>query len=280
MDPAEKRPKIVPRQQIEDTLVVPEKEILMIPMDAAFANPADLFKKLESKRSWFTGHFYKCLPLVFGNQHGFALLSPSSFVVRWNGGEGLDAISIHTLEPESGYQHLVISSHFGSGILTLQSRYIFRTAPGVNLMVKEPPNYPIDGFSWMNAVVETDNLRRDFTFNIKITRPHQDIYVPKGTPVGCLVPYPRFFLDDYKMTELKDEVELNKARITANYFGEDRARYGSLGQDYRYMEGVDVFGCPFKEHQKTLDDGAWWDSRQEDLKKERLQDDLPEGKEE
>lgn len=251
------RPKIEPREVIADTLRPAEKDIVVVPLDPVFANPSHI-RALESKRDWFTGHFYKCLPLVFGNQHGFVLLSTCSFVVRWNGSDSLDGLFIHILEPEPPSKQTVLSSHFGSGILTVQSRYIFRTAPGVNLMVKEPPNYPLDGFSWMNAVVETDNLRRDFTFNIKVTRPHLDIFVEKGTPLGCIVPYPRFYLDGFELKELTDERDLYLARVTCDYFAEDRARYGAVGQDYRYMEGVDIFGCPFSEHQKSLDGGQWW----------------------
>jgi hypothetical protein len=254
----EKRPKIEPRQKIDDSLIVAEKDIVVIPTDSVFSKPSHL-AKLESKREWFTGHFYKCLPLVFGNQHGFVMLSTYDFVVRWNGSAADDGVSVHILsERDEGRDRMFLLSHFGNGILTIQSRYIFRTAPGVNLMVKEPPNYPIDGFSWMNAVVETDNLRRDFTFNIKITRPQMDIFVARNTPIGCIVPYPRFFLDDFKLTELTDAQELQKARVTCNYFGEDRVLYGAVGQDYRYMEGVDIFGCPFNEHQKSLDGGEWW----------------------
>ncbi len=262
-DAGEKRPKIEPNEVIADSLNVGEKEIVLVPLDFVFANPSH-FRKLESKRDWFTGHFYKCLPLVFGNQHGFVMLSMCSFVVRWNGSEAHDGVSVHILEPEPSPRQIVLSSHFGSGILTVQSRFIVRTARGVNLMVKEPPNYPVDGFSWMNAVVETDNLRRDFTFNIKITRPHMDIYVERGTPLGCIVPYPRYYLDEFELAELTDEEELHKSRLTCDYFGEDRARYGAVGQDYRYMEGVDIFGCPFKEHQKSLDGGEWWRKKVQD----------------
>lgn len=256
-DSGDKRPKIVPPVVVEDTLAPGEKEIVLVPLDEIFGNQTHI-RKLDSKRDWFTGHFYKCLPLVFGNQHGFVVQSTCSFVIRWNGSDDSDGVAIHMIEPDANPRQTILLSHFGHGILTVQPRFIFRTAPGVNLMVKEPPNYPIDGLAWMNAVVETDNLRRDFTFNIKITRPHMDIFIAKGTPLGCIVPYPRFYLDEFQLRELTDDQELYKARVTCEYFAEDRARYGALGQDYRYMEGVDIFGCPFKEHQKSLDSGEWW----------------------
>jgi tetratricopeptide (TPR) repeat protein len=244
-------PEIIP-----DNLVVPDNTILLVPDHTAFVDPPH-FVKATQHRSWFSPYFYHCLPLVMGNQLGFLMLATYDFVIRWNGSDGVDGVDIHYLEPTSHPSFLTVESHFGHGILTVQSRYVFRTPKGVNLMVKEPPNYPVDGLSWMNAIVETDNLRRDFTFNIKVTRPHLDIYIPRGTPLGCLLPYPRYFLDGYSMAELKDGEELQKAQRTINYFAEERDKFDDSPR-MRYMEGIDIYNIEFEHHQKTLDGGAWW----------------------
>jgi len=249
-------PPISPPEIIPDSLVVPDETILLVPDHNAFNNPPH-FVKATQHRSWFSPYFYHCLPIVMGNQHGFLMLSTYDFVIRWNGSDGVDGVDIHYLEPVTHPAFVTVESHFGHGILTVQSRYVFRTPKGVNLMVKEPPNYPVDGLTWMNAVVETDNLRRDFTFNIKITRPHLDIFIPRGTPIGCLLPYPRYFLDGYSMAELTDSLELDKAQRTINYFAEERDKFDDSPR-HRYMEGIDVFNIEFEHHQKTLDNGNWW----------------------
>jgi tetratricopeptide (TPR) repeat protein len=121
----------------------------------------------------------------------------------------------------------------------------------------------VHGLKWFDAVVETDNLRHGFTFNIRVTQPHIDILIKKGTPIGCFFPYPRFFLDRFKLTELEDPVELANAQTTIKYSGfareleiEARTRPG-----LQYMEGRDIYGYPFAEHQKSLDSGAWWHSQ-------------------
>lgn len=246
-----------PPEKIEDTLVVPPDTIYMIPDHPAFVNPPH-FEKLLRERDWFTSFFYFCLPLTFGSQHGFIMKATYDFVVRWNGLPDIDAVDIHLLEEKPKTNYVDVASHFGHGIITVQSRYSFRTPKGVNLMVKEPPNYYVDGMSWLNAVVETDNLRRDFTFNIKVTRPNTDIYIRKGTPLGCIVPYPRYFLDKYTLEELKDPVELEKARRTISYFAEERNDYDFSKPRLRYMEGKDIYDYRFEQHQKTLDNGEWW----------------------
>lgn len=246
-----------PPEKLIDTLEVPPDTIYLIPDHPAFVNPTH-FEKLVVERDWFTSFFYFCLPLTFGSQHGFIMRATYDFVVRWNGLAASDAVDVHILEELKDPNFIDVSSHFGHGIVTVQSRFTFRTPKGVNLMVKEPPNYYVDGFSWLNAVVETDNLRRDFTFNIKITRPHCDIYIRKGTPLGCIVPYPRYFLDKYRLEELKDPEELRKAQRTIGYFSQERADYDFSKPRLRYMEGKDIYDLRFEHHQKTLDSGRWW----------------------
>jgi hypothetical protein len=265
----ETRPPFVPPEVIPDVVDVPDDTILLIPDHPCFTNPPH-FIKAGKNREWFTSYFYHCLPLVFGNQHGFLMLSTYDFVCRWNGSNGIDGVSIHPLERIDDPNYIVLESHFGSGILTVQSRYVFRTPKGVNMMVKEPPNYFIHGMTWMNAVVETDNLRRDFTFNIKITRPHVDIYVPRGTPLGCLVPYPRYFLDRYRMDELRDPSVLQGEQTTIQYFAKERSDFDQGNPRYRYMEGMDIYNTEFEHHQKSLDSGEWWASKHPDKPIERV----------
>ncbi len=264
--------RFIPPESVPDTLKVPENTIYVIPYDNVYKN-VDYIQKPDRKRAWFTQHFYFCLPLIFGNQHGFIVRSRYDFVVRWTGSPNTDGVIIHPLEDIKPSNFMALESHFGSGILTIQTTFMLRTPNNINLMVKEPPNYPIAGFSWMNAMVETDNLRRDFTFNIKITIPHRDIYVKKGTPIGCVVPYPRYFHDPFELEELRDPEELDKAQRTSRYFGVEREEYDQGLPGFRYLQGEDIYGFKFEHHQKTLDGGAWWRSVREKMQKRQSSDD-------
>lgn len=268
-----RRPPFVPPVVLPDTLEVPPNTIYLVPDQLEFLHQSH-FEKLSSKRAWFTSYFYNCLPIVFGNQHGFVLRATNSFVCRWDGTDSNSGVSVHQLD---GYNRddLTVSSHFGHGILTVQSRHYFRTPKGVNMMVKAPPNYPVHGLSWMDAVVETDNLRRDFTYNIKITRPQMDIYIEKGTPLGCIVPYPRFFLDKYELVTLTDQEELDKAVETANNYAIEREEYDGEKPRLRYMEGRDIYDSFYDEHQKSLDSGQWWHSSDAKVERKKMQQDLP-----
>ncbi|MBD2180401.1 DUF6065 family protein [Aerosakkonema funiforme] len=250
--------RLIPPENLPDNLEVPDNTILVIPDQGVFKNPDNL-KKLDQKRDWFNQHFYFCLPLTFGNQHGFVVVATSDLVIRWDGTNSVSGLYIHQIGDVPNPNFLTVKSHFGSGILTVHPRYMFRTPKNVNLMVKEPPNYPVDGLSWMNAVVETDNLRRDFTFNIKVTRANYDIYIKKGMPLGCILPYPRYFIDNYKLEELTNTEQLEVARQTMQYFSKERSEIDRGMPGLRYMNGEDIYGIKFDHHQKVLDNGKWWE---------------------
>ena len=135
---------------------------------------------------------YRCLPLNIANMHGWEVLSPCSFSVIWNGGEGLDSLRIDTDAPP----HLRPVSHFGSGILTFYIRAVFRTEPKVNLYVTGPANCPKDGISPLTGIVETDWAPYSFTMNWKLTRPRKKVYFDEGEPFCMLFPVMRDMVEN------------------------------------------------------------------------------------
>jgi hypothetical protein len=240
---------------------VPENKIITICEHEQFENSNDLILhslKGELKRDWFIKHAYFCLPLVIGNQMGFVVKSQKTFTVEWSGGDSPAHTKVEILDHGNnpGIQH--ISSHFGMGTVTIQNRFTFRTPKGVNLMTINPPNHFIDGIHHMTGVIETDNLRRDFTFNLKVTRPNHKITINKGDYVGCVIPTPRYFIDGFDLEKgeniLSDE-EIKLERQTMKDFGIERSQVDKNkphGNGRRYFNGEDVYGCPFLDHQKKI----------------------------
>ena len=160
---------------------------------------SNLIEKPSKKRDWFTPHFYKCLPLAIGNQYGFVIKSEFDFGFIWNGQEGRDGITLFFNENEEDLskKYPRIESHFGSGIITINPPLWLRTPPGVNLMTINPPNFIIPNITVMAGVIETDNLRRNFTFNLKIQIPNLEVFIPKGTPLAAFIPIPRYYCDSF-----------------------------------------------------------------------------------
>ena len=216
-----------------------------------------IFQKPNKKRDWFTPSFYRCLPLTIGNQYGFVVTSQFDFAFTWNGEDSNDAITFEFYDEFENLNKLypIVESHFGMGIVTVTSPVTFRTPPGVNLMTINPPNYVIPNVTVMTGVVETDNLRRNFTFNLKIQMPNLKTLIPAGLPLAGFIPIPRYFGDKFELkidTELFEEElvqEEYEAMNQALKVREEAAKINKYKVDRNYYMGVDSFGNHFKDHQ-------------------------------
>lgn len=210
------------------------------------------------KRDWFVNHAYFCLPLTIGNQYGFAVKSLKTFSVEWNGSDGRNDVKVEILDDGEYPGHQSISSHFGMGTITIQNRFTFRTPPGINLMTINPPNYWIDGIQHMTGVIETDNLRRDFTFNLRVTRKNEKIIINKGEYIGCVLPIPRHFVDKFdwvKGDDLFTAEQIEEERQAMRDFGKERSQEDIKkphGNGRRYYNGEDVYGNKFQDHQNKI----------------------------
>lgn len=129
---------------------------------------------------------YRCLPLTIANSMGWELLRPMTLEAEWNGEAGIDAIVIGA---ESAEIEDHAASHFGAGVLTFMTHYLFRTEPGIGLTVRGSPNLPKDGIQPLEGIVETDWLDFPFTMNWKFTRPGK-VRFEKGEPFCFLAPTP------------------------------------------------------------------------------------------
>ncbi len=249
-------------------MIIPNSTIVAISYEPKWQSQEyinQVFESLKgnSKRDWFINHAYHCLPLVIGNQYGFVIKSLYDFTVVWDGGQSASSVQVNILDSKdnykSNYNLQSINSHFGMGTFTVQMPYQLRTPTGINLMTINPPNSFIDGIYHMTGVVETDNLRRDFTYNLRITRPNYTITINKGDYIGCIIPYPRHFIDKYSIADasmISSEVEIQIERQCAIDFGlerntKDKEKRYNNGK--RYWHGEDVYGNKFNDHQIGLD---------------------------
>jgi hypothetical protein len=244
---------------------VPDDRILALPYNDHYAGLQDaVFLPLrgQHKRDWFSKHAYLCLPLVIGNQYGFAVKSLFQATFLWNGGpEPADTtITVHNTEEADTFGGLqLLASQFGLGIVTVQTAFALRTPPEVNLMTLQPPNAFIDGLQNLTGVVEADNLRRDFTFNLKITRPDHPIEIKVGDLLAAVLPIPRGFVEKFEMIDAYEAVSPDTVALeqqTARDFGREREEVDAKnkrGVGRRYFKGEDVYGQRFEHsHQQVL----------------------------
>jgi hypothetical protein len=204
----------------------------------------------ELKRDWFTPHFYYCLPLTIGNQYGFVIKSTRDFDLTWSG--GLAPVDI-TFTDSVTENKQFITNGFGSGIVTIQNLFSIHTPDGINIMTIQPPNMFIEGCVAMTGVIETDNIKRDFTFNLKVTVPNHKISIKKGDALGAFIPIPRFFIDSFNIELISDKKIHTEYAQESSKLGLERKTVDvtkSHASGRRYFRGEHTDGTPYKNHQK------------------------------
>lgn len=238
---------------------VPDKTIAVFTSpgqeDLNFNNIIENITKPPKKRDWFDSHFYNCLPLIIGNQYGFIFKLNYGFNVLWNGGDKPSDINVTWIIPDNvKTNNMMMLSHFGHGIISLNFNAVLRTPPGINLMTINPPNYIIKNATVLTGVIESDNIRAPFTFNLRIHEPNVVTSFSANSPISAFIPIPRMFADQFELKDakkiFKDEIineELELYSIFENKRVQDN--FNRVGSDRNYFRGQDVAGNKFKEHQ-------------------------------
>ncbi len=211
------------------------------------------------RREWFDPNFYRCLPLAIGNQYGFQVACEFDFGIKWDGTNSTDAITFYFNKEEKELSTMfpMLNSHFGNGILTMTVPFLIRTPPGVNIMTINPPNSIVENMTVMTGVVETDNLRHNFTFNIRIQKPNETTYYKAGTPLAAFIPIPRYFADGFELVmaeDIFDQKTIDEEMQSVKDFFVQRTDIDpTLPNEVnrQYFNGIDVYGNNFSDHQKA-----------------------------
>lgn len=237
---------------------VPDNKILVIPHHIDSLTYFDeIVESLAGsvKREWMNPHAYYCLPLTVGNQYGFIIKSVRDFDIVWDGSRGNAEITF--LNEDNSYKQ-IIKTGFGDGIITIQNMFALKTPVGINIMTIQPPNHFIPGCFALTGIIECDNIRRDFTFNFKVTVPNIKIEVRKGDPIGAFIPIQRYFVDKFKVESALDhfdrETVMNDINESSNLSTErntvDKERNHMSGR--RYFSGTHTDGSTYLDHQKRV----------------------------
>jgi hypothetical protein len=200
---------------------------------------------------------YRCLPLKVANESGWVIESEHTVLVTWDGGPGRRSLDITCLR---GAPPCPAVSHFGHGILTWTLPYLFQTSPGYNLLMRGPANWPKDGASPLEGLIETDWTAATATMNWKLTRPGLTVRFDVGDPIAMLVPTRRGELESVRprLADIDDEAEVagryrRWAASRMAFLGELPSR-GSVPRsqtwEQHYMRGQDTDGRTAPEHQR------------------------------
>lgn len=225
----------------------------------------DEIKPGTPRREWMdeTPHrfAYRCVPMTMANSLGWELLNPARCELVWNGDPSTDSLQVRFLDDESAGNP---TSHFGSGIVTWNSPAVFRTPPGVGIMVTGPSNRPKRGITPLQGFVETDWLPNGFTMNWMITEPDYPIVFEAGEPFCRIFPYRKDYVENFQieLRDSKDDPEFRE-RVIAwtrdREIGMQRARavtdHEEGGRGYwsgNYIKGRDTLGKLHHDHKNAF----------------------------
>jgi hypothetical protein len=154
---------------------------------------------------------YRCIPLSIANASGWELLCPITFEAWWHGGNSKDRISF-IAKGDGRVVERFVTSHFGHGVLTFHTGYVFRTSPGWALWARGAPNTAKARIVPLEGIIETDWLPFTFTMNWRFTRAGT-VRFEQGEPFCFITPVPHAMLDSIEpvVRELSDDPELAAA---------------------------------------------------------------------
>src|SRR5262249_26310354 len=169
----------------------------LIAYDVGSPMKTDLTRGLPT-RAWMNAtpnrFAYRCLPMVIANQWGWMIATRHRVEAIWAGTQPPEWL---TATPDAESKTVIASIHFGSGVLTFNIGFLFRTPPGFNLHVRGPANSPKDGVSALEGIIETDWVDSTFTMNWKLTRPHHPVVFEAGEPIAMISPVRRGQLEEF-----------------------------------------------------------------------------------
>jgi hypothetical protein len=215
------------------------------------------------ERAWMdrtdSGFAYRCLPLNIANAHGWMVLNTAPFLAEWDGGAGVDAVTVH---PASSAPLSLPGSHFGSGVLTFSVNGLFRTEPGWDLVVTGPINRPKDAIQPLTGIVETDWSPFTFTMNWKFTRKFAPIAFERDEPFCMIFPLQRGAIEQVEpeFRGLDSDPEVREAYAawaeSRRAFNEGLKTPGSAAAAEKwqkdYFRGRGRFGAPPEDHRTRL----------------------------
>lgn len=228
-------------------------------------NLVDEIRPAPHQRAWMNDtpdrYAYRCIPVGVANTVGWEILNPVHCDFYWNGDIKAEGVRVQHYETKLTNSP---SSHFGSGIVTWNIPFVFRTPPEVGLMVTGPANHLKDGMVPIEALVETDWLPNSFTMNWKITVPEKLVTFEKGEPICRIFPYPKNYVDQFQIEirNLKDDPEFGERVADWEVQRREGRSKVDLGQgevDYKeafdtlYAKGRDVAGNVADDHKNILE---------------------------
>lgn len=130
-------------------------------------------------------HAKHCLPLQMANHLGYYILSPGTFLVKWNGDIHTPA-EIEHIEKSSHYE---VDNHAAFGSFVVQAKFIPVTEePGDFVVIKGVANERNCPYNCMEAAIEAWWSLGNFGLVFMLNQPGEFL-IPMGKPIAQMFVY-------------------------------------------------------------------------------------------
>ena len=130
-------------------------------------------------------HAKHCLPLQMANSLGYYVLSPGTFLVKWNG-DVHEPAQVTTIEKSS---HCEVDAHAAFGSFTVQAKFIPVTDdPGDFVIIKGVANERSLPYVCMEAAIEAWWSVGNFGLVFLLNQPGEFL-IPMGKPIAQMFLY-------------------------------------------------------------------------------------------
>jgi hypothetical protein len=217
--------------------------------------PSPALRPARADRDWMdmtSERFaYRCIPLSMANSSGWEIALPFAFEAAWYGGDDDNAIQFRTADIR--LKHFV-TSHFGHGVITFHTGWLFRTPPGWAVWARGAPNTIKDGIVALDGLVETDWLPFPFTMNWRFTRPGV-VRFEADEPFCFLTLAPHGLLDAVqpKIATLDDDPKLKAAYET---WAQSRTDFAKRLSDQEESAVAEKWQRTYVQGRGGVEDGA------------------------
>lgn len=184
-------------------------------------------------------HAKHCLPLSMANSLGYYILSPGTFMVRWDGDTQKDCVVEHI----DKCSHYEVDAHAAYGSFTVQAKFIPVTDdPGDFIYIKGVPNERCVPYSCMEACIEAWWNVGFFGLVFLLNRPGEFL-IRRGQPIA------QMFL--YHGAAGYPDTEFIRGYPTEHAHWLARRSRPDYRKDLDYMRGFDSHGVKVNEHITT-----------------------------
>ena len=205
---------------------------------------ADKFRDWWEDNQKTKNHARHCLPLSMANSLGYYILSPGTFIVKWNGDTSAD-LEIDHIDKSSHYE---VDAHAAYGSFTVQAKFIPVTDdPGDFIYIKGVANERCCPYSCMEACIEAWWNVGNFGLVFLLNQPGEFI-IKKGQPIAQMFLY--HGAAGYTKTEF-----IRGLPQTHQHWLDKRSRQG-YRKDLDYMRGYNSYGDKIESHIATWRDSG------------------------